>query len=472
MAEGIFRRADSATALQELREALDRGEDIDMARQPALLLAVVLKDFLRSIPSKLLVNNLYEDWMAAMQKTSREEKVEELKAVADKLPGANLLFLKQLLSLLRCIGHNAATSKMTYSNLAICVGPNLLSPPNEDGLPLEAMLEVTEKVKGLVEFLIENFRDVFEEETTALFCAAAKEGPAPTERYSDVPLEEPRVPTGRAETEHQAEALSPTPPSLLRVLKEVGEDMVVEPNTGEAPRALSPATPETTPEISPEITPETVPDITPETVSETTPETVPETTPGTVPETTPETVPVTSLEIIPETMPEITPEITPGTVPEITPETTPGTVPEITPVITPETTLEITPDTVPETTPEITPEITPQAMPVITPETTPEITPDTVPETTPETTPETMPVTSLETTPDSLACGEEIKSSSEEERRFAGCQQENEKRNRRKRKVAWTEEREWQREMKRRKTEESCKFKEAGVLLLLPVEVL
>lgn len=63
------------------------------------------------------------------------------------MSAASLLLLKQLLSLLQHIGHNTATSRMSCSNLVICVGPNLLSPPNEDRLPLEAMLEVTEKVR-------------------------------------------------------------------------------------------------------------------------------------------------------------------------------------------------------------------------------------------------------------------------------------------------------------------------------------
>ena len=67
--------------------------------------------------------------------------------VVNKLPVANLLLLKQLMALLQHIGHNAATSRMSCSNLAICVGPNLLSPPNEDLLPLQAMLAVTEKVR-------------------------------------------------------------------------------------------------------------------------------------------------------------------------------------------------------------------------------------------------------------------------------------------------------------------------------------
>ena len=106
--EGIFRQAASVTALRELREALDRGAEVELGRQPALLLAILLKvsawelppeellaglecpkaqlearalqDFLRSIPSKLLVNDLYEDWMAAMRRTSKEEKMAELKA--------------------------------------------------------------------------------------------------------------------------------------------------------------------------------------------------------------------------------------------------------------------------------------------------------------------------------------------------------------------------------------------------------
>ncbi|XP_075004050.1 uncharacterized protein LOC142081261 [Calonectris borealis] len=231
--DGIFRRAASGTALRELREALDHGADVELGSQPPLLLAVLLKDFLRSIPSKLLVNNLYEDWMAAMRKSSKEEKVEELKAVAEKMPGANLLLLKRLLALLQHIGHNAATSRMTCSNLAICVGPNLLSPPNEELLPLEAMLAVTEKVKVLVEFLMENWRELFAEEASDESCPAAEELPAPTETSRDPRLEEQSVPAGTAGTQHRTEASPHAPPSLLGVLKEAGGDRLLESETGE-----------------------------------------------------------------------------------------------------------------------------------------------------------------------------------------------------------------------------------------------
>ncbi|XP_074898268.1 uncharacterized protein LOC142037686 [Buteo buteo] len=245
--EGIFRRAAGGTELRELREALDRGARVDLGSQPALLLAAVLKDFLRSIPDKLLVNSLYEDWMQAMERTGKEEKLCELKAVAEKLPAANLLLLERLLSLLQHVGHNAATSRMTASNLAICLGPNLLSPPDEDLLPLQAMLEVTEKVNTLVEFMIENCGDIVGEEVAGRSPPSAGESPAPTDGATELPLEEQSGPAGRADQGHQAEAILHASPSL-DVLKGAGGDTVAESQTTEAPPALPAATLESTAE--------------------------------------------------------------------------------------------------------------------------------------------------------------------------------------------------------------------------------
>ncbi|CAM9627674.1 unnamed protein product [Bubo scandiacus] len=144
--EGIFRLAASERALRELREALDTGAEVQLESQPACVLAVLLKDFLRKIPSKLLEAHLYEEWMSALQKTSRQEKLAGLKEVASKLPEANLILLKHLLSLLQTISRNAATSRMTAGNLAICVGPNLLSPAEEHTLPLDVLVQATGKV--------------------------------------------------------------------------------------------------------------------------------------------------------------------------------------------------------------------------------------------------------------------------------------------------------------------------------------
>ncbi|KAK2537112.1 hypothetical protein Q9233_002988 [Columba guinea] len=81
--EGIFRLAASERASREIREALDSGTEVHLASQPVHVLAVILKDFLRKIPSKLLVAELYEQWMAALQKSSREERLVGLKESLD-----------------------------------------------------------------------------------------------------------------------------------------------------------------------------------------------------------------------------------------------------------------------------------------------------------------------------------------------------------------------------------------------------
>ncbi|KAK2511307.1 hypothetical protein Q9966_016664 [Columba livia] len=77
--EGIFRLAAGERASRELREALDSGAQVQLERQPVHLLAAILKEFLRKIPSKLLQAELYQDWMSALHNTSRQERLAGLK---------------------------------------------------------------------------------------------------------------------------------------------------------------------------------------------------------------------------------------------------------------------------------------------------------------------------------------------------------------------------------------------------------
>ncbi|XP_071662564.1 T-cell activation Rho GTPase-activating protein isoform X5 [Patagioenas fasciata] len=173
--EGIFRKAANEKARKELKEDLNKGGNVDLKSKSVHLLAVVLKDFLRNIPSKLLSADLYEKWMQALEKPSKQEKIEELKEVADKLPRPNLVLLKHLLSLLHHISQNAKTNRMDSSNLAICVGPNMLSPEVDNTLPLEVQKEMNDKVTVLVEFLINNCSEIFGEDIALPVCASAEE---------------------------------------------------------------------------------------------------------------------------------------------------------------------------------------------------------------------------------------------------------------------------------------------------------
>ncbi|XP_004628573.1 T-cell activation Rho GTPase-activating protein isoform X2 [Octodon degus] len=165
--EGIFRKAASEKARKELKEELNCGSSVDLERLPVHLLAAVLKDFLRSIPLKLLSCDLFEEWMGALEKQDEEDRIEALKQVAGQLPQPNLLLLKHLVSVLHLISKNSEVNKMDSSNLAICIGPNMLTLENDQSLSFEAQKDLNHKVKTLVEFLIDNCFEIFGENIPA-----------------------------------------------------------------------------------------------------------------------------------------------------------------------------------------------------------------------------------------------------------------------------------------------------------------
>ncbi|XP_026651193.2 T-cell activation Rho GTPase-activating protein-like [Zonotrichia albicollis] len=113
--------------------------------------------------------------------------------VADKLPRPNLVLLKLLLSLLHHISQNAETNRMDSCNLAICIGPNLLSPGTASALPLEVQKEMNNKVTVLVEFLINNCMEIFEGDTAFPACALAEESPEHTDSFTELNSEEQQV---------------------------------------------------------------------------------------------------------------------------------------------------------------------------------------------------------------------------------------------------------------------------------------
>ncbi|KAM9020307.1 rho GTPase-activating protein 20-like [Ara ararauna] len=68
-------------------------------------------------------------------------------------------------------------TKMSAGNLAICVAPNLLSPPQE--LPLDVLAVETGKVTQLIEFLINHHEELLGEQVAGLAREGDEETPAP-----------------------------------------------------------------------------------------------------------------------------------------------------------------------------------------------------------------------------------------------------------------------------------------------------
>ncbi|XP_036913250.1 T-cell activation Rho GTPase-activating protein [Sturnira hondurensis] len=183
--EGIFRKAANEKARKELKEELNSGGVVELQSLPVHLLAAVFKDFLRGIPRKLLSWDLFEEWMGALEMQDEEHRIEALKLVADKLPRPNLLLLRHLVSVLHLISKNSEVSKMDASNLAICVGPNMLTRENDQTLSFEAQRDLNNKVKALVEFLIDNCFEIFGEIVPAHSSVASEESLEHVDSSSD-----------------------------------------------------------------------------------------------------------------------------------------------------------------------------------------------------------------------------------------------------------------------------------------------
>ncbi|NXR84865.1 TAGAP protein, partial [Hypocryptadius cinnamomeus] len=173
--EGIFRKTANEKARKELKEDLNKGGNVDLKSKSVHLLAVVLKDFLRNIPSKLLSADLYEKWMQALEKPSKQEKIEELKGtttgigkppvtfpdVTPSIPG-HVLF-----SVFACGGQGAPMATVT---------------PGPSGSEAKA---VADGVTVLVEFLINNCLEIFEGDIAFPTCPLAEESPEHTDSSTE-----------------------------------------------------------------------------------------------------------------------------------------------------------------------------------------------------------------------------------------------------------------------------------------------
>ncbi|XP_028981139.2 T cell activation RhoGTPase activating protein b [Esox lucius] len=157
--EGVFRKTGNSKNLKVIREQLSSGTDVDMDALPVVLLVGLLKSFLKELPGSLLVSDLYETWMEALE----TKDVHQLKRVVEKLPGPNTLLLRNILCVLHHIIESQDTNKMDTKNLAVCIAPTLLQKDSE-------VLDVhtVEKVTELTEFLIEHCCAIFGEDILSL----------------------------------------------------------------------------------------------------------------------------------------------------------------------------------------------------------------------------------------------------------------------------------------------------------------
>uniref|UniRef100_A0A3Q0SAV6 T cell activation RhoGTPase activating protein b n=1 Tax=Amphilophus citrinellus TaxID=61819 RepID=A0A3Q0SAV6_AMPCI len=143
--EGVFRKPCNSKSMKDIREQLNSGVNVDMGTLPVVLLVGLLKSFLKELPGSLLVSDLYDKWMAALDNEDTQQRAVEITKVVDDLPGLNRLLLQHLICIFHHILESADINKMDAHNLAVCIGPTLLQL---DDTPLEQQKEKMQKVKS------------------------------------------------------------------------------------------------------------------------------------------------------------------------------------------------------------------------------------------------------------------------------------------------------------------------------------
>ncbi|XP_059355872.1 rho GTPase-activating protein 20 isoform X2 [Carassius carassius] len=168
---GIFRRSAGVKACRELREKLDSGHyEEPLSGEPVLVTASVFKEFLRNIPGSLLCEELYEQWLQAVEQDgerngqmAERNLLQEVQRLVKLLPKENLLLLRHMIAMLHHIQLNAEHNQMTSFNLAVCIAPSCLW-----NRKLQSHEKDAKKVCDLVHVLIDNCCALFGDEIITL----------------------------------------------------------------------------------------------------------------------------------------------------------------------------------------------------------------------------------------------------------------------------------------------------------------
>ncbi|XP_072846508.1 rho GTPase-activating protein 44 isoform X11 [Pogona vitticeps] len=154
--EGLFRVAPSASKLKKLKAALDCCVvDVQEYSADPHAIAGALKSYLRELPEPLMTFELYEEWIQASNIQDQDKRLQALWNALEKLPKANYNNLRYLIKFLANLTEFQDANKMTPSNIAIVLGPNLLWPQTEGNIT-EMMATVSLQIVAIIEPLIQH----------------------------------------------------------------------------------------------------------------------------------------------------------------------------------------------------------------------------------------------------------------------------------------------------------------------------
>ncbi|XP_047427826.1 rho GTPase-activating protein 17b isoform X2 [Mugil cephalus] len=154
--EGLFRIAAGASKLKKLKAALDCStSQLEEFYSDPHAVAGALKSYLRELPEPLMTYSLYDEWTRASNVSDPDKRLQELWVTCDSLPKAHKANLRYLVKFLAKLAQDSDVNKMTPSNIAIVLGPNLLWAKNE-GTLAEMAAATSVHVVAIIEPIIQH----------------------------------------------------------------------------------------------------------------------------------------------------------------------------------------------------------------------------------------------------------------------------------------------------------------------------
>uniref|UniRef100_UPI00398E7F01 rho GTPase-activating protein 1 isoform X2 n=1 Tax=Pristiophorus japonicus TaxID=55135 RepID=UPI00398E7F01 len=140
----------SVTYLKKHGVAVDFGiyNDVHLA-------AVMLKTFLRELPTPLLTYNLYNQ-VVSFGKVAEHKQIDTIVEMIQSLPKNNYTVLNYLVEFLGMVADYSELNKMTPSNLALVFGPTLMWA-KDTAISLNAI----NPINSFVQLLFENYTEIF-----------------------------------------------------------------------------------------------------------------------------------------------------------------------------------------------------------------------------------------------------------------------------------------------------------------------
>ncbi|XP_041093789.1 SH3 domain-binding protein 1 [Polyodon spathula] len=204
--EGLFRLAAAASVVKKLKAGLDCGniDPTEFYSDPHAV-AGALKSYLREMPQPMMTFELYNDWFKAASEKDQQKKLEGFQELCCKLPPENYNNLRYLVKFLTKLAELHEVNKMSPSNIAIVLGPNLLWPQNEgETLMLDmataSSVQVVKVIEPLIQFADRLFPGDVDFDIPTLPStptAVEKAVPPPEEKTVEEPAVQTAPPTGR-----------------------------------------------------------------------------------------------------------------------------------------------------------------------------------------------------------------------------------------------------------------------------------